>query len=323
MLTVDANVLLRNALGSGETIGLVWQQLQKQSPRLNLVFNKPYMFHSSFGINFSLDMYKQDSTYLNINMELGTSYKIKDRQTINIFLQRRQTIVNGVNLLQVMQIPHKLPSEGDVSSLNLGLGYSFNNEDYRLNPRKGNDFSITATAGTKNLKKNSQIVGLKNADFNYASLYDSVALNVYQFRILTTAAHFITLGGQSTLKLGFSGGLYQSGNYFRNELFRIGGYRLLRGFDEESQYVSQYAIGTLEYRYQLGMNSYFFGFMDGGYGKHIMEVVKQHTYVGTGLGLSFETKAGLINLAWALGQRNDIPFNLRQSKVHLGFVSYF
>jgi hypothetical protein len=98
---------------------------------------------------------------------------------------------------------------------------------------------------------------------------------------------------------------------------------LLRGFDEESQFVSRYAIGTVEYRYLLGLNSAFFVFLDGGLGRHEVDLVKQHTYFGTGLGLSFETKAGIINLAWAVGQRDDLPFNLRQSKVHLGFASYF
>src|SRR4029079_10046952 len=58
LLTVDANILLRNAFGSGETIGLVWQQLQQKSPRLNLLFDQPYIFHSPFGFNFMLDMYK-------------------------------------------------------------------------------------------------------------------------------------------------------------------------------------------------------------------------------------------------------------------------
>lgn len=73
-LTVDANILLRNAVGNGETIGLVWQQLQQKSPRLNLLFEQPYIFHSPFGLNFSFDMYKRDSLFLNINMNLGTSH---------------------------------------------------------------------------------------------------------------------------------------------------------------------------------------------------------------------------------------------------------
>lgn len=325
LLTVDANILLRNALGSGETIGLVWQQLQKGSPRLNLLFEQPYIFHSPFGLNFSLDMYRKDSTYLNLNMNLGTNYRISDDQTGSLFLQRQQTIVNGVNTAQVIQT-RQLPREADVSSVNLGLSYSFNSTDYRFNPRKGNDWVITATAGTKNIKKNSQILDLQDPSdpsFKFEHLYDTVKPKVYQFRITSSAAHFVPLGKQSTLKLGVNAGIYQSASYYSNELFRIGGYKLLRGFDEESQFVSQYAIGSFEYRYLIGLNSALFAFLDGGYGKHLQEQNPTHQYLGTGLGLSFETKAGIINLAWAVGKRDDIPFNLRQSKVHLGFASFF
>jgi outer membrane protein assembly factor BamA len=325
LLTVDANVLLRNALGSGETIGLVWQQLQKSSPRLNLLFEQPYIFKSPFGLNFSLDMYKRDSTFLNLNMNLGTVYRISDRKTGSIFLQRRQTIVNGVNTALVLQTK-RLPREADVSSFNLGVAYNYNSTDYRFNPKKGSEWTITSTAGTKSLKKNAQILELEDPSdpsFKFEHLYDTVKLKVYQFRVTTSAAHFIPLGKQSTFKLGVHAGIYQSANYFRNELFQVGGYKLLRGFDEESQFVSQYAVGTLEYRYLIGLNSAFFAFFDGGYGKHLQEISPNHTYLGTGLGLSFETKAGIINLAWAIGKRNDLEFNLRQSKVHLGFASFF
>ncbi len=325
LITVDANILLRNALGSGETIGLVWQQLQKSSPRLNFVYEQPYIFQSPFGIAFSLDMYKRDSTFLNLNMNLGTTYRISSNKTGSVFLQRRQTIVNGVNTTQVLQT-RQLPKDADVSSLNLGVSYTFNNTNYRFNPRKGNEFSFTTTAGTKKLKKNAAILELKDPSdpgYKFEQLYDTVKLKVYQFRITAAAAHYIPLGRQSTFKLGLNTGLYQSASYYRNELFRIGGYRLLRGFDEESQFVSQYAIGTAEYRYLIGVNSAFFGFVDGGYGKHLQETQSSHTYLSTGVGLSFETKAGIINLAWALGRRDDVEWNLRQSKLHLGFASFF
>lgn len=325
LLTVDANILLRNALGSGETLGLVWQQLQKGSPRLNLLFDQPYAFHSPFGLNFSLDMYRRDSTYLNLNMNLGTSYRMSDRQTGSLFLQRQQTIVSGVNTALVLQT-RQLPREADVSSLNLGLSYAFNNTDYRFNPKKGNDWVVTATAGTKNIKKNAQILDLKDpADpgFSFDHLYDTVKPKVYQFRLTTSAAHFLPLGSQSTLKLGLNAGIYQSGSYYTNELFRIGGYKLLRGFDEESQFVSRYAIGTVEYRYLIGLNSALFTFLDGGYGKQLQQDHPDHAYLGTGLGMSFETKAGIIQLAWAVGRREDSPLNLRQSKIHLGFASFF
>ncbi|MFL5742003.1 MAG: hypothetical protein ACJ75B_17395 [Flavisolibacter sp.] len=325
LITADVNVLLRNTFGSGETVGLVWQQLQQKSPRLNLLYDQPYAFHSPFGLNFSLDMYKKDSSFLNINMNLGTSYRLQEKQTLSVFLQRRQSIVSDINTETVM-ITKQLPPEADVSSLNLGIGYDFYNTDIRFNPRKGNEFFVTSTAGSKKIRKNNEIVDLvdpSDPSYDYEKLYDTVKLHAYQFRIVTTAAHFLPLGTQSTIKLGFSGGIYQSENYFRNELFQIGGIKLLRGFDEESQYVSQYAIGTIEYRYRLGLNSYFFGFADGGWGKHLLETVQYHRYFGTGVGLSFETKAGIVNLAWAVGKRDDTQLNLRQSKVHIGFASYF
>lgn len=325
VLTVDANVLLRNSFGSGETIGVVWQQLQPGSPRINLLFDQPYFLRSKFGINFSLDMYKRDSSFLNLNMSLGSSYRINAQQTGNVFLQRRQSIVSDINLSRVQQFK-RLPDEADVTSFNLGLGYTLNTTDYRFNPRKGTELTVTGTAGTKNIRKNSQIVELTdpaNPSFKFESLYDTVKLSAYQFRIQAALSHYIPVGKQSALRTAINGGIYQSANFFRNELFQIGGYRLLRGFDEESQFVSRYAIGTIEYRYLLQRNSAFFVFADGGYGRHIRETPGEHSYIGTGLGLSFETKAGVINLAWAVGKRDDTEFNLRASKLHLGFASYF
>ncbi|HSV11360.1 MAG TPA: hypothetical protein VLI68_11350, partial [Hanamia sp.] len=45
-ITADVHLDLKNALGNGESILLNWQQLQPQSPRLNLGFSKPYIFNS-------------------------------------------------------------------------------------------------------------------------------------------------------------------------------------------------------------------------------------------------------------------------------------
>lgn len=319
----EANILLRNALGGGETLGLNWQQLQQSSPRLTLLFEQPYFLQSPIGLGFNFEMLRKDTTFLNLNFNLSASYRL-GRQTASVYLQRRQTIVNGVNAAQVMQA-RRLPEEGDVASNNLGVSYEYNSTDYRFNPRKGSEAFITTSAGTKKLKKNSQVLSIKdplNPTFKYESLYDTVKLKTFQFRVSATAAHYFPVGRQSTVRTALYAGWYESGRIFRNELFQIGGYKLLRGFDEESQYVSQYAMGTLEYRILLTQNSNFFVFGDGGWAKHPL-AGSDYTYLSTGLGISFETKAGIFNLAVALGKRSDLDFNLRQSKVHLGFVSYF
>ena len=154
-------------------------------------------------------------------------------------------------------------------------------------------------------------------------MYDTLKLDAYQVRVNVAGAQFLQLGKQTTIKLSGNIGVYQSANYFRNELFQIGGNRLLRGFDEESQFVSQYGVGTAEFRLLTGLNSNLFAFVDGGWGRYPLETVETHTYISTGAGLSFQPKAGIINVTWAVGKRDDTDFNFRQSKIHIGFVSFF
>jgi len=329
LITGEANIRLKNAFGHGETIGLNWQQLQVKSPRLNLIYQHPYIFHSPVGMDLQFDMFRKDSSYLNINMQLGAQYVLNVHQSGQIFLQRFQTVLTGVNTDYILQT-HQLPPDADVKSLNLGVDYEFNNTNYRLNPVSGNEFRITVSAGSKSTKKNSQVLELKDPSdpgFDFNSLYDSIKLQTYQFRFRGMAAKYFPLGQKrSTIKTGINAGFFRSGNIFRSELFQIGGYRLLRGFDEESQYLSQFLIGTLEYRYLYitGQNSYLYAFADGGWGKNDSQGMNaSYTYFGTGIGMNFETKAGIFNLAWAVGKRNDTEFNLRQSKIHIGFVNYF
>ncbi|HSU28020.1 MAG TPA: BamA/TamA family outer membrane protein [Chitinophagaceae bacterium] len=327
LLTGEANINLKNMLGSGETIGLNWQQLQNKSPRLNLVYQHPFIFNSPFGFDFLFEMFKKDSSYVNVNLQLGAGYILNTNQAGKIFLQRFQTIVNGVNKAYLLQ-NRSLPNEGDVSTYMIGFDYEYNNTDYRYNPRKGNELRVITSVGSRTIKKNNEILALKDPgdpSFDFGVLYDTVKLKTSQFRLKFTGSHYFPLGkGRSVIKTALNGGWFQSANAFRNELFQLGGYKLLRGFDEESEYLSHYAIATLEYHYLIVRNSYFYVLADGGMGWNRSQNVRDHhSYFGTGLGLAIDTKAGIFNLAWAVGKRNDLPFNLRKSKIHIGFVNYF
>ncbi|MDB5193502.1 MAG: hypothetical protein JWQ96_3065 [Segetibacter sp.] len=321
LFTVDANLQLKNAFGGGESIGLVWKQIQPQSPRLNLQYAQPYMFNSPYGVDFLFDLYKKDSTFLNINGQLGMLYMLSPNKTGKIFIQNQRTFVLQIDTFRIKTFK-QLPDIADVSSLNLGLEYNINNTNYRFNPRSGNEAFISLTAGNKKIKKNTTVTQLKDPSFNYISLYDSVLQNTYLLRLRFGGAKYFPVGKQSVFKAGATAGWYQSANYYRNELFQIGGYRLLRGFDEESIFADQFAVGTVEYRYLIGINSYFFGFSDLGYTRNSIAKVS-NGYGGAGVGLSFETKGGIFNISYAAGKRNDLPFNIRQSKIHIGFVSIF
>ncbi len=325
-ITADVNLDLKNALNNGETILFKWQQLQPKSPRLNLGFQQPYIFNSSFGFDFLFDLFKKDSSFLQINALAGLQYLLSANQSGKVFVQWQNNFLLGTGVdTNLVKATKMLPPNVDVTAFNVGLDYDWNKTDYRLNPRKGNEIKITAAVGIKNIKKNNEILALKDPNFNYASLYDSVKARSYQFRVKLGAAHFFPVGKQATVKTAINGGLFISPSTFRNELFQIGGYKILRGFNEESIYATQYAVVTAEYRYRLALNSYMFGFVDGGWVKNKYQSVDiNNNFISAGLGLAFETKFGLLNISYAAGSRNDVKFNIREaSKIHFGYVNYF
>lgn len=324
--TGEANINLRNSLGNGELIGLNWQQLQLKSPRLNLAYQQSYLFGSPFGVNFTFDLLKKDTTFVTINALIGMQYAVSSTQSGAVFIQTQQSFLNTVDTLSV-KATRQLPPEADVRAISLGVQYEGFNTNYRFNPTKGNEWNLILAAGIKNIRQNNVIIQLYDKNdpgFNFASLYDTIKLRSFQFRMRASGAHYFPLSRVSAIKVSLTGGWFESPNIFRNELFQIGGYKLLRGFDEESIYASQFLVATTEYRYIIGRNSYLFSFLDAGWARSKTTSGSQnHGYFGAGIGLALETKAGIFNISYALGKRDDLNLNLRQSKIHFGYINFF
>ncbi|MEM9024212.1 MAG: BamA/TamA family outer membrane protein, partial [Bacteroidota bacterium] len=117
--------------------------------------------------------------------------------------------------------------------------------------------------------------------------------------------------------------LLETESLFRNELYRIGGLKTLRGFDEESIFASIYSIATVEVRYLLEQNSYAYLFWDGAYVENNSQgSAFTDRPFGFGVGVSFETKAGIFSFSYALGKQRGNPILLRAAKLHFGFVTF-
>jgi outer membrane protein assembly factor BamA len=138
------------------------------------------------------------------------------------------------------------------------------------------------------------------------------------------AAYYIPIPNRSTVKIGVKGGMIQNANLFESEMFRIGGLKSLRGFDEESIFANLYAVGTIEYRFLLNLDSYIFIFADGAYyeNRAINRRITDRP-IGFGLGISFSTKIGVFSLTYALGKQFDNPIDARAGKIHFGITSFF
>jgi outer membrane translocation and assembly module TamA len=325
-LTGDVNLDLKNVFGAGEGLLLKYQSLQPKSPRLNLGYEKPYIFGSPFGVSFLFEFFKKDSSFLQVNAQAGLQLNLSKYQTGKIIVQwQNNNVLQGGIDTNVIRQQKKLPDIIDVKSVNAGINYEYRNTNYKFNPIKGNEISLNVLTGIKNIQKNNDVLSIKSPMYNYESLYDSVKLKSYQLKLKLAAAHYFQLSKSSTFKAAINAGIYNSPNIFRNEVFQIGGYKLLRGFDEESIYATQYSVLTAEYRFLNSLNSYIFGFIDAGSTKTKYQSINTNNFfTSAGVGIVLQTKAGLLNLSLALGKRDDVPFNIRQaSKIHFGYVNYF
>ncbi|CAN5864204.1 hypothetical protein BH11BAC7_BH11BAC7_03360 [soil metagenome] len=313
LFTGDARLRLQNSFAHGEIIELNWRKLQEQTQDLKAHFNYPYLFRTPVGIDYAIKLYRRDTTFLDVNQTLGLQYLFSANTSINTFVKRRSSNLLSTYGLENLTV---LPAYADISTTSYGIGFHHEQLDYRFNPRKGFSFTIINDIGNRNIRRNAKLNPV---------IYENLTLKSTQYSGELLLDKFWPIGKRSTIKTGVqSAWLYNSAAIFRNELFRIGGLKTLRGFDEESIYASSFAIGTVEYRYQLEQNSWFFVFADGCW----YENFSQGHYntdkpFGFGTGVTFETKAGIFAMTYALGSQQGNPIQFKDGKIHVGFVGLF
>jgi len=305
-LTGDIDLRLRNALRRGEAIALNWRSLQNSTQDLKVAGNLPFAFNTPFGIGASLKLFKRDSTFLEVTSRLGLEYLMTRGDKVTLFLNSKTSDRLGSNT--IVQ-----PGLADVRMISYGLGFARERLDYRFNPRRGHGIQVEGSAGRK---RTSQAV--------FGLVEQPPEMNTVQLEVLGTALAHVAIGRRSTFRFTVQGGRMLNDDLYANELYRIGGLKTLRGVDEASITASSYVIGTVEYRFLYETNSNFFLFVDQAWWERsVQEEYSTDTPLGIGLGTTFETKAGLFSLTYALGQQFNNPVQLRGGKVHFGFISLF
>lgn len=310
--TGDVNLKLQNGLGKGELIDLNWRRLQTQTQDLKLRLVYPFLLRSPFGFDYNFKLYKKDSTFLDINQNIGLQYIFIGGNYFKFFYNNKTSTLLSTKGLEYSTT---LPPNADIQNNMYGIGLKYEKLDYRLNPRKGFSFFGNASAGLKNIKVNNKLNPV---------VYEKLKLHSTQYNADIEASLFIPVMARNTFKVGIQSAFLYGESIFQNELFRIGGLKSLRGFDEESIYASAYSIFALEYRYILEQNSYLYIFVEKAfYEKNNVDKYLHDAPIGFGAGISFETKAGIFSINYALGKQFDNPIQLRSGKIHFGIVNYF
>ncbi|MBP6426352.1 MAG: BamA/TamA family outer membrane protein [Bacteroidia bacterium] len=311
-LTGEVHLKLQNSLQRGEVIEFNWKQLPNKTQDLKIHLLYPFLLNTPFGIDGNLSIYRRDSTYTDVIKNLGIQYSISGNNYLKAFINDKQSDLQSSKGLENITV---LPDYADISILSYGATFHFEKLDYRLNPKKGYAVEFTGSTGNRKIKKNTDINPIA---------YDSLKLQSVTYEGAISADFYLSLGGKSVLNLGTKSGIVYNDRLFTNELFRIGGLKSLRGFDEESIYASTFSIGKIEYRFLLEQNSFLFAFINGAYYENKSRNFNlKDTPFGFGAGMNFETRIGIMSISYALGKQFSNPVYFRNAKIHFGIVNYF
>ncbi len=325
-----------NAFRHGERFQFQYEQLPSGTRKLAMSGHYPYLGPLPVGATGQFEQFKQDSSFSNLLWRFGISYPLQTQQDISMYWQGGSSTLLQIDTQQIKQ-NRKLPEQLDVEERGLGLEFKLSRLDEFFNPRKGWALNIDASLLRKNIPPNPAITELydpEEPDYDFSTLYDSISTKSTQIRSRAAINGHFPLFELSSIKLGVHAGNLinrsssesseNSTGIFRNELFQLGGYRDLRGFDERSLRASSFAILSLEYRWLTGPDSRFFLFADYGWleERSVAGNFTQHP-LGIGAGLTFGTPAGQLAINLAFGKLQGQSFDWRNPKVHLGYVGRF
>ena len=321
LLTGDATLELDNSLRRGERLYFAFERLQPQSTEVELAASYPYLFDSPFGARVDFGLYRQQEDWLRVNYEAGLTYAFGGGDAYELFYEGGVAQALSFDTA-VVQATQRLPEVLDARRNGFGLRLRLDRRDDIVDTRRGFTAVLTTVAG---LREVSVANGVRELSERLDAAADSIGGRTAQYRLGMDAAGFLPLGRRLVAVARARGGaLFGDQEPLRNELYRIGGQRLLRGFDEQSIDAQAYIVGTAETRLLIGGGSYLFAFVDQGYLRNPYAVFISRDYpTGFGAGLRLGTGAGALSLTYAYGKRRGGQVDFQRAKIHVGFESRF
>lgn len=285
------DLAINNIFNSGETIALYWKNNGQNRQRFYLEAEAPYLFNLPLTPKANFELYRQDSTFNNVKANISLLYNITGKGQI--------------------AAEFSTESSNDLSNGNVSDVVSFSNLFYGLSY----NYRLLSSDTMFPIKFNISFAALLGSRKDESESTD-------QMKLFLTAHYLYSINQKNFVFVRNSSGLLNSDNYFENELFRIGGINNLRGVNEESIFASGYTIFNIEYRFKPNPSSYIYTITDVSYSEN--KLINDNTNIfSLGLGYAFRTKAGILNLSYAIGKFNNSPFTFDNSKVHIKILSNF
>ena len=286
------DLILNNALNSGEKLSLYWKSDGQDQKTFNLGVELPYIFKSPLGLKAQLNIFKQDSTFQNTQSAIDLGYFLNYNTRLYLGYQSTESS-------DIQNVNNASLNDYENSFITANFEFlNFKNDDF-LFPEKTNiNLKIGTGKRNSNLENNNQFFG------NFI------------------LKHNFYLNNKNIISLKSQNYYLQSDSYIINELYRFGGINSIRGFNENSLQANFFTSILTEYRYVLAPSIYVHSIIDYGYFQDKTSNIEDNL-LGLGFGFGLLTKNGLFNIVYANGSTKEQTVKLSNSIVHISFKANF
>lgn len=287
---LDLNLF--NNLNSGERFNLYWKNDGNKQSTFNVNLDLAYVFQSPVAIKGNLKIFKQDTIFQNSSFDLDLGYMI--RYNTKVYLGIKDNTSEAIQKVSTSTI-----KDLKSSFYTTTFEHRKNNYENDLFPEQ---FYLLTKFGIGSRTLSSE---KSNQFFGQIQTLQLLPLNTKNYIHLKSDLYYL-----------------QSPEYYTNELYRFGGIKSIRGFNENSLQGNIFGGIFAEYRYIVASNLYVHTITDFGYFQDKANTTSSNLY-GFGFGLGLLNKGGVFNLVYANGSSNGQAIKLSNSIVQVSFKTTF
>jgi outer membrane protein assembly factor BamA len=303
-ITGLVNISLSNIFGTGRAAAIRWQKLDQSSQELELKYLEPWVLGLPININAGLLQRKQDSTYIQRDLNIGLEYLANENLSAAVTLSTESVIPSDADSLALTVY--------NSNSITTGIDLKYDTRDDPYSPTRGLLFINTYSYSRKTINGPVKFIN------------PGMATKIDLQRIEVEFKTYYTIFQRQVIALALNGKELLGSFLEISDLYRLGGANTLRGYAQDQFLGSKIFWSNLEYRFLLTQRSFGFLFWDTGYFFRPEDLVHnvpktQGFRMGYGLGINLETNLGVISVSFALGQGDTFS----NGKINFGIVNQF
>lgn len=300
LITGNIDLNLTNLFRHGIGVSLAWNRFAPSSQTADIKVSAPHLDYNGFGLEAGFTLFRQDSLLTRQRLHLQTISTLSDLWKCHFGV----AFSSASSGIRISDTSFKRQT---TNALSFSLQWNQPNGNGIVFQKKG--FSISVFPALKTVER------------------ESGKLRLPQLEAQVQAMHFMPLfSPRLGLQLAASGAGIWSDYITLADQNRLGGFKTIRGFNENFFFTSQHILLSAQPQVLLDQNLLFGVFTDAmlyNAQRNVTGIADPAFAWSTGLALELQAGRNLVKVAVANGSASGLPFDLQATKIHFGYIATF